>query len=87
MDEIVRSVKRVSDIMAEIASASVEQSTGIEQVNVAVAQMDEVTLQNAASVQQATAAAQSMARIRRQACGRRCRSSGSTLGWRRSPPP
>ncbi len=61
MDEIVRSVKRVSDIMGEIASASAEQSTGIEQVNVAVTQMDEVTQQNAASVEQATAAAQSMA--------------------------
>ncbi|MBI0329324.1 methyl-accepting chemotaxis protein [Burkholderia plantarii] len=61
MDEIVRSVKRVSDIMGEIASASAEQNTGIEQVNVAVAQMDEVTQQNAALVEQATAAAQSMA--------------------------
>ncbi|WP_186123104.1 methyl-accepting chemotaxis protein [Burkholderia gladioli] len=61
MDEIVRSVQRVSDIMGEIASASAEQSTGIEQVNVAVAQMDEVTQQNAALVEQATAAAQSMA--------------------------
>lgn len=61
MDEIVRSVKRVTDIMGEIASASAEQSTGIEQVNVAVTQMDEVTQQNAALVEQATAAAQSMA--------------------------
>ncbi len=47
--------------MGEIASASAEQSTGIEQVNVAVAQMDEVTQHNAALVEQATAAAQSMA--------------------------
>ncbi|MBR8053890.1 methyl-accepting chemotaxis protein [Burkholderia vietnamiensis] len=61
MDEIVRSVRRVTDIMGEIASASGEQSTGIEQVNVAVTQMDEVTQQNAALVEQATAAAQSMA--------------------------
>ncbi|KAF1059248.1 methyl-accepting chemotaxis protein [Burkholderia gladioli] len=61
MDEIVRSVKRVTDIMGEIASASAEQGTGIEQVNVAVTQMDEVTQQNAALVEQATAAAQSMA--------------------------
>ncbi|KVE78640.1 methyl-accepting chemotaxis protein [Burkholderia vietnamiensis] len=61
MDEIVRSVRRVTDIMGEIASASSEQSTGIEQVNVAVTQMDEVTQQNAALVEQATAAAQSMA--------------------------
>ncbi|MEM5364838.1 methyl-accepting chemotaxis protein [Paraburkholderia azotifigens] len=61
MDEIVSSVKRVTDIMGEIASASAEQGTGIEQVNVAVTQMDEVTQQNAALVEQATAAAQSMA--------------------------
>jgi methyl-accepting chemotaxis protein len=60
MDEVVRSVKRVTDIMGEIASASSEQSTGIEQVNVAVSQMDEVTQQNAALVEQATAAAQAM---------------------------
>ncbi|WP_059923632.1 methyl-accepting chemotaxis protein [Burkholderia stagnalis] len=61
MGEVVRSVKRVTDIMGEIASASVEQSAGIEQVNVAVTQMDEVTQQNAALVEQATAAAQAMA--------------------------
>jgi methyl-accepting chemotaxis protein len=61
MDELVRSVKRVTDIMGEIASASNEQSTGIEQVNVAVGQMDEVTQQNAALVEQASAAAQAMA--------------------------
>ncbi|MBN3756227.1 methyl-accepting chemotaxis protein [Paraburkholderia sp. Tr-20389] len=61
MDEVVRSVKRVTDIMSEIAAASTEQSTGIEQVNTAVAQMDQVTQQNAALVEQATAAAQSMA--------------------------
>lgn len=61
MSELVRSVKRVTDIMSEIASASNEQSTGIEQVNVAVSQMDEVTQQNAALVEEATAAAQAMA--------------------------
>ncbi|WP_321889386.1 methyl-accepting chemotaxis protein [Paraburkholderia bannensis] len=61
MSEVVRSVQRVTDIMGEIASASVEQSTGIEQVNVAVTQMDHVTQQNAALVEQATAAAQAMA--------------------------
>lgn len=61
MEESVRSVKRVTDIMGEIASASGEQTTGIEQINVAVTQMDEVTQQNAALVEQATAAAQSMA--------------------------
>ncbi|QGZ63431.1 methyl-accepting chemotaxis protein [Paraburkholderia acidisoli] len=61
MSEVVRSVQRVTDIMGEIASASVEQSTGIEQVNTAVTQMDEVTQQNAALVEQASAAAQAMA--------------------------
>jgi methyl-accepting chemotaxis protein len=61
MDELVRSVKRVTDIMGDIASASNEQSTGIEQVNVAVSQMDQVTQQNAALVEQASAAAQAMA--------------------------
>ncbi|WP_183730795.1 MULTISPECIES: methyl-accepting chemotaxis protein [Paraburkholderia] len=61
MSEVVRSVQRVTDIMGEIASASVEQTTGIEQVNVAVTQMDEVTQQNAALVEQASAAAQAMA--------------------------
>ena len=60
MREIVTSVARVTDIMSEIASASDEQSRGIEQVNLAVAQMDEVTQQNAALVEQAAAAAQSM---------------------------
>ena len=61
MDEVVRSVKRVTDIMAEITAASREQSSGIEQVNQAVAQMDRVTQQNAALVEQAAAATESMA--------------------------
>jgi methyl-accepting chemotaxis protein len=60
MDEIVTAVKRVTDIMAEIAAASNEQSDGIEQVNRAIIQMDEVTQQNAALVEQAAAAAESM---------------------------
>jgi methyl-accepting chemotaxis protein len=60
MDEIVTSVKRVTDIMSEIAAASLEQSSGIEQVNTAVSQMDEVTQQNAALVEQAAAAAESL---------------------------
>jgi methyl-accepting chemotaxis protein len=47
-------------IMAEISAASQEQSTGIEQVNIAITQMDEVTQQNAALVEQAAAAAESM---------------------------
>ncbi len=60
MDEIVNSVKRVADIIGEIAAASVEQSSGIDQVNSAVTQMDEVTQQNAALVEQAAAAAESL---------------------------
>lgn len=60
MDEIVTSVKRVTDIMAEIMAASQEQSSGIEQVNFAIDQMDQVTQQNAALVEQAAAAAASM---------------------------
>jgi methyl-accepting chemotaxis protein len=60
--EIVQSVKRVTDIVGEISSASSEQSTGIEQVNQAVNQMDQVTQQNAALVEEASAAAQAMAR-------------------------
>jgi len=60
MSEIVTAVKRVTDIMAEIAAASDEQSTGIEQVNQAIIQMDEVTQQNAALVEEAAAAAESM---------------------------
>ncbi|WP_184032174.1 methyl-accepting chemotaxis protein [Paraburkholderia sp. Cpub6] len=61
INEIVQSVKRVTDIMSEIAAASQEQSIGIGQVNTAVTQMDEVTQQNAALVEQASAAAQSLA--------------------------
>ncbi|WP_319004549.1 methyl-accepting chemotaxis protein [Methylobacillus caricis] len=60
MNEIVTSVKRVTDIMAEITSASQEQSSGIEQVNIAIGQMDEMTQQNAALVEQAAAAAESL---------------------------
>lgn len=60
MEEIVTSVKHVADIMSEITSASQEQSDGIEQVNQAISQMDEMTQQNAALVEQAAAAAQSM---------------------------
>ncbi len=60
MGEIVTAIARVSDIMNEIAAAAVEQSSGIDQVNVAVTQMDEVTQQNAALVEQAAAAAGSL---------------------------
>lgn len=60
MDQIVASVKRVTDIMAEISAASQEQSAGIEQVNQAISQMDQVTQQNAALVEEAAAAAESL---------------------------
>jgi methyl-accepting chemotaxis protein len=58
--EVVASVQRVTDIMAEISAASNEQSAGIEQVNHAISQMDQVTQQNAALVEEAAAAAGSM---------------------------
>ncbi len=60
MDEIVRSVRRVSDIIGEITSASAEQSGGIQQVNIAVTQLDQMTQQNAALVEESAAAAQSL---------------------------
>ncbi|GGD41608.1 methyl-accepting chemotaxis protein [Pseudoxanthomonas indica] len=60
MGEIVSSVQRVTDIMAEISAASQEQSAGIEQVNQTITQMDETTQQNAALVEEASAAARSM---------------------------
>ena len=60
MEEVVTSVKRVSDIIAEITAASIEQSAGIDQVNAAVTSMDETTQQNAALVEQAAAAAESL---------------------------
>ncbi|QWT22606.1 HAMP domain-containing protein [Bacillus sp. NP157] len=58
--EIVESVKKVTDIVAEIAAASSEQSSGIDQVNHAVLQMDEMTQQNAALVEESAAAARAM---------------------------
>jgi len=60
MQEIVNSVKRVTDIMEEVAAASREQSSGIGQINQAITQMDQVTQQNAALVEEAAAAAQSL---------------------------
>jgi methyl-accepting chemotaxis protein len=60
MDEIVASVKQVSDLIAEIAAASQEQDTGIQQVNTAVTQMDQVVQQNASLVEEAAAATESM---------------------------
>jgi len=60
LEEIVIAVKKVGDIIAEIAAASKEQSSGIDQINIAVAQMDEVTQQNAALVEEAAAASESV---------------------------
>jgi len=60
MDEVVSSIQRVTAIMAEISHASVEQTTGIEQINMSITQMDQVTQQNAALVEQAAAAADAM---------------------------
>jgi PAS domain S-box-containing protein len=62
LDQINTSVKKVADIIAEIAASSREQSNGIDQVNKAVTQMDEMTQQNAALVEQASASSQSVAR-------------------------
>ncbi|MFT4066508.1 methyl-accepting chemotaxis protein [Paraburkholderia sp.] len=60
MSEVTQAVARVTDIMGEIAAASTEQSRGIEQVNQAITQMDEVTQQNAALVEEAAAASKSL---------------------------
>ncbi|MFQ6334258.1 methyl-accepting chemotaxis protein [Methylophilus sp. 3sh_L] len=60
MQEVVSSVQRVADIISEISAASVEQTSGIDQVNQAVTSMDETTQQNAALVEEAAAAAESL---------------------------
>ncbi|MBI5854524.1 MAG: MCP four helix bundle domain-containing protein, partial [Nitrospirae bacterium] len=60
LDEIVTSVKRVTDIVAEISAASQEQATGIEQTNKAIMQMDETTQQNAALVEESASAAEGL---------------------------
>jgi methyl-accepting chemotaxis protein len=60
MEEVVGSVRRVTDLIGEIAAASEEQRAGIEQVNQAITQMDQVTQQNAALVEEAAAAADAM---------------------------
>ncbi len=60
LEEIVESVKRVTDVIGEISAASAEQTTGIEEVNKAIMQMDETTQQNAALVEEATSASQSI---------------------------
>ena len=61
MEELVASVRKVAQIMNEIAAASHEQSSGIEQINRAITQMDTVVQMNASLVEEATAAATSMA--------------------------
>ncbi len=60
MDEVVSSIRRVTDIVGEISSASVEQSSGVGQVGQAVTQMDQATQQNAALVEESAAAAESL---------------------------
>ncbi|MGO4277528.1 methyl-accepting chemotaxis protein [Cupriavidus sp. RAF20_2] len=60
MSDVVQAVRRVTDIMGEISAASTEQSAGIEQVSLAVTQMDQVTQQNAALVEEAASAAQAL---------------------------
>ena len=69
LDEIVASVKRVTDIIAEIAAATVEQSTGIDQVNKTVGQMDQITESNAAQTEELAATSQSLAVQARQLHG------------------
>ncbi|MEO5954591.1 MAG: methyl-accepting chemotaxis protein [Nitrospiraceae bacterium] len=69
LEEIVGSVKRVTDIIAEITAASQEQASGIDQVNKAIMQMDETTQQNAALVEEATSASQSMKEQARELMG------------------
>ena len=66
MGDIVGSIQRVRDIVAEISSASVEQSSGVQQVGQSVSQMDQATQQNAALVEQSTAAAESLKTQARQ---------------------
>ncbi|HDR9757799.1 TPA: hypothetical protein QDC44_001920, partial [Burkholderia cepacia ATCC 25416] len=60
MEDIVAQVKRVSDLIAEISSSTVEQSTGVSQVDQAVVHLDNITQQNAALVEQSTAASESL---------------------------
>jgi methyl-accepting chemotaxis protein len=67
--DIVTQVQRVNDLVGEISSASVEQSQGIGQVNHAVAQLDQVTQQNAALVEEAAAASESLSTQARQLAG------------------
>ena len=65
LGEIVESIKQVAAIVSDIANASIEQSTGIEQVNKAIMQMDQMTQQNAALVEEAAGTSASMAQLAR----------------------
>ncbi|HEU5443903.1 MAG TPA: methyl-accepting chemotaxis protein, partial [Steroidobacteraceae bacterium] len=89
LEQIVVSVKKVSDIVAEIAAASREQSSGIEQVNRAVMQMDELTQQNGTLVEEARAASRTLAEQARNLSNmmERYRVSGGTSPAHRSPAP
>jgi methyl-accepting chemotaxis protein-1 (serine sensor receptor) len=91
MAEIVQSVSRVTDIMAEITAASQEQTSGIEQVNQAITQMDQATSQNAALVEEASAAAQSLQeeadRLADAVGTFRINTTGFEQGVRRAPAP
>jgi methyl-accepting chemotaxis protein len=69
MEEIVSGVKRVTDVIGEISAATTEQSSGLRQVNEAVAQLDQMTQQNAALVEESAAAAQSAAEQSRRLIG------------------
>jgi methyl-accepting chemotaxis protein len=60
MSDVVASIQRVTDIMAEISAASQEQTSGIEQINQAISQMDNVTQQNASLVEEAAAASEAL---------------------------
>ena len=89
LEQIVVSVKKVSDIVAEIAAASREQSSGIEQVNRAVMQMDELTQQNGTLVEEARAASRTLAEQAGNLSNmmERYRVSGGTSPAHRSPAP
>jgi methyl-accepting chemotaxis protein len=66
LEEIVTAIKKVSDIVAEIAAASREQATGLDQINTAVGSMDETTQRNGALVEETSASAQALADQARQ---------------------
>ncbi|WP_018873527.1 methyl-accepting chemotaxis protein [Thioalkalivibrio sp. ALJ16] len=94
LEDIVDSVKKVSDIIAEIAAASEEQSTGLDEINKAVTQLDEVTQQNAALVEEAAAASESLDDQSRELLdlmsyfkGERAAAAGSAMQKPRSPAP